>query len=229
MAGKRRVSGGGRLRERAVPRRRRRTPEQAREEILDAAERVFARARPDEVGLLRVARAAGISHALITHYFGTYAGLVAETLGRRVRRLRERILGELHQVGSMHRPGELLGMLFAALEDPVHLRLVQWRVANGMQSGALALEDRGIALVAQEIAAALDPRPEHGGAKTLETIQLALVAVVAAAFGYAMMKAPLAAAIGRTADVGLSQHLPRTITQMLASYLHTELGLELGV
>src|SRR6185312_12580404 len=49
--------------------RRRRAPETARQEILDAAERVFARLHPDEAGLKVVGREAGVSHALITHYF----------------------------------------------------------------------------------------------------------------------------------------------------------------
>src|SRR5262249_27617645 len=72
----------------ALPRRRR-TPERARQEILDAAERVFARSQPDQVGLKEVAREAGVSHALITHYFGTYAGLLEAALERRIRATRE--------------------------------------------------------------------------------------------------------------------------------------------
>lgn len=223
MARIRKLSRGTGARER----RRRRTPDQAREEILDAAERVFSRARPDEVGLKDVARTAGISHALITHYFGTYAGLVGATLVRRVRRLRERILAVLREVGSLRRPGELLGMLFAALDDPVHVRLLKWHAANGATVGALALEDRGIALVAREIAAALDPHPDHGGARTLETIELALVAVVAAAFGFALMQAPLAGAVGKAPDAELSGALQHTLVAMLASYLKDELGLTL--
>jgi AcrR family transcriptional regulator len=207
--------------------RRRRTPELAREEILDAAERVFTHARPDEVGLKDVARSAGISHALITHYFGTYAGLVAATLVRRTRRMRGRILAALREIGSLRRPGELLGMLFATLDDPVHVRLLKWHVANGAAIGALALEDRGIALIAHEVAGALDPHPNHGGARTLETVELALLAVVASAYGFAMMQAPLADAIGRAEDAELSGRLQQTLVAMLASYLRDELGLQL--
>ena len=62
--------------------RRRRAPEVARQELLAAAERVFGRAQPDEVGLKEVAREAGVSHALVTHYFGTYAGLIEAALER---------------------------------------------------------------------------------------------------------------------------------------------------
>src|SRR4051812_9604337 len=69
--------------------RRRRSPDVARQELLDAAERVFSDERPDDVGLKEIAREAGTSHALITHYFGTYGGLVEAVLQRRLLRLRE--------------------------------------------------------------------------------------------------------------------------------------------
>src|SRR4051812_23836783 len=69
--------------------RRRRSPELARQELLDAAERVFAGAQPDQVGLKEVAHEAGVSHALITHYFGTYAGLLEAALARRQTAMRE--------------------------------------------------------------------------------------------------------------------------------------------
>ena len=112
-----------RIRPRAV--RRRRPPEVARQEILDAAERVFVEFQPDQVGLKEVAREAGVSHALITHYFGTYAGLIEAALERRLRALREAALSRLREAGALSRPGELLGLMFDALEDPVHLRLMR--------------------------------------------------------------------------------------------------------
>ena len=46
--------------------RRRRTPEAARGEILDAAERVLSTRAPDAVGLAEVAGAAGVSLALLS-------------------------------------------------------------------------------------------------------------------------------------------------------------------
>src|SRR5260221_14507830 len=67
---------GSRRKSKLVERRRRRTPEVARQELLDAAERVFTEFHPDQVGLKQVAREAGVSHALITHYFGTYGGVI---------------------------------------------------------------------------------------------------------------------------------------------------------
>src|SRR4051812_25806904 len=99
--------------------RRRRAPELARTELLDAAERVFRHAQPDQVGLKEIASEAGVSHALVTHYFGTYAGLVEATLERRVRALREVLLARVREVGGLAQPDRLLAILFEALADPV--------------------------------------------------------------------------------------------------------------
>src|SRR5262249_34965656 len=127
--------------------RRRRTPEVARQELLAAAERVFAKFHPDRVGLKEIAREAGTSHALITHYFGTYAGLIEAALEARVRALRERIVARLREVGVFGRPEELIDILFTALEDPVHLRLMKWMVASERPAAAhaFALRERGLA------------------------------------------------------------------------------------
>src|SRR3954453_19604807 len=92
--------------------RRRRSPELARQEILDAAERVFAESQPDQVGLKQVAREAGVSHALITHYFGTYAGLLEATLERRLRVMRQTVVARLREPGALERPNDLLEILF---------------------------------------------------------------------------------------------------------------------
>src|SRR5438874_4743114 len=176
--------------------RRRRTPEVARQELLDAADRVFGRFHPDRVGLKEIAREAGVSHALITHYFGTYAGLVESTLERRIRRLREQVLSRLHVAGALGGPIELLGILFRTLEDPVHLRLMKWLVASERPSTAhaFALQDAGLQQVARQIGEAVGL---PAGDIKLDTIERALATAVAAAFGWAICKQALAGALGR--------------------------------
>src|SRR5438105_1111177 len=70
----------------------RRTPEDARALIMDATEGLFRTKLPDTVGLAAVARAAGVSHALVSHYYGTYEALVEAALERRVSRVREELV-----------------------------------------------------------------------------------------------------------------------------------------
>ncbi|HEY1554337.1 MAG TPA: TetR/AcrR family transcriptional regulator [Kofleriaceae bacterium] len=205
------------------PPRRRRTPEAARQELLDAADRVFADVHPDHVGLVDVAREAGVSHALITHYFGTYAGLLEATLERRIRTLRAEILTRLREAGALSRPGDLLAVLFRALEDPVHVRLVKWMLASDRPSAAkaFALQDKGLQEVAHAVAGAIDPPPNR---RQLDTIELALLTAVSAAYGYAISKYAMAGAIGRPVSSELDLEVQRTLAGMLQAYLRAELG-----
>ena len=205
-----------------VPRRRR-SPELARQEILDAAERVFLEAQPDQVGLKQVAHEAGVSHALITHYFGTYAGLIEAALERRIRALREAMLAGLREAGVLARPTELLSILFRALEDPVHLRLLRWLLASERPAAAhaFALRNHGLQLIAQQVAAALSARPTPA---LIAKLELALVTAVSAAYGYAMGKHAFAGALGRELSSELDADVQRTLGEMLQAHLRAELG-----
>jgi AcrR family transcriptional regulator len=198
--------------------RRRRAPEEARTEILDAAERVFVEFQPDQVGLQKIAREAGVSHALITHYFGTYANMVEAVLERRVRGLRLQILERLRDSGALARPGELLSVLFAALQDPVHLRLTRWLLASERPSAAhaFALREQGLLLIAHQVAQTIEPNPRR---QLVEKVELALMTAVAAAYGYAIGKYALVGALGREVSNDLDEHVQKTLGDMLQSYL----------
>lgn len=58
----------------------RRPPEDRQADILSAAQRVFARSSYDQVGMADVAREAGVSRALVNHYFGSKRELYLRTL-----------------------------------------------------------------------------------------------------------------------------------------------------
>jgi AcrR family transcriptional regulator len=201
---------------RALPRRRR-SPELARQEILDAAERVFARSQPDQVGLKEVARDAGVSHALITHYFGTYAGLIEAALERRQRAIREATLVRLREPDALSRPSELLELLFRTLQDPVHLRLMRWMLASERPaaSHALALQDRGLAMIAEQVARALAAGAP--GPALLDEVELTLLTAVSAAYGYALARDALAAALGREPTGELDDQVRHTLAAMVQS------------
>ena len=75
-------------------------PEQRREQILDAANALFAERAYDEVSIEDIARAAGVTRGLVHHYFGgrkeVYIALV-----ERIGALRE---DELRAAGRPQRP-----------------------------------------------------------------------------------------------------------------------------
>jgi AcrR family transcriptional regulator len=202
--------------------RRRRSPELARQEILDAAERVFAEFQPDQVGLKEVAREAGVSHALITHYFRTYAGLIEAALERRLRALREIALNRLREAGALSRPGELLELLFRALRDPVQLRLTRWLWTSERPAAATAfgLHDKGLAVVAEQVARALDPQPSR---ELIRDLELGLLTAVSAAYGYAIGKHALVGALGRQPSNELDDQVRQTLAVMVQAHMRAAL------
>lgn len=195
--------------------RRRRSPELARTELLDAAERLFRELPPDRVGLKDIGREADVSHALVTHYFGTYDGLVEAVFERRTVQLRARVLERL-AVGGVTEAEQLVDLLFTTYEDPVHLRLMTWLIASERSAGAIALRDKGLQLVVEQVTTALDP---EATAEFRERVELALVTTVAAAFGYAATKVPLASSIGQPPSPVLDRKVRKTLTAMLQAYL----------
>lgn len=114
----------------------RRTPEEARTLILEAATRVFAVRLPDVVGLKEVAREAGISHALITHYFGTYEALVEATLERQVDVVRAELVGVIGALVTEKADIKTIlaayrAALVRAASNPATVRLAAWAMVSG--------------------------------------------------------------------------------------------------
>lgn len=203
--------------------RERRSPDQARALILDAAERVFAQVTPDQVGLRDIAREAGISHALVTHYFGSYEALARATLDRRIEATRQQALRRLAEAARAAPanpaagPGQmpLLELLLEVTEDPVMLRLVGWAILTGRAdamsgpSGSLAPIIDAMAARARVLGDAAPSRPQ---------LELSVAAALALAFGLRVARGELEGALGRPGALApevLRAELPR----MLWAYL----------
>ena len=103
----------------------RRSPEQARRHILDAAVRVLSEHGPEASGLKEVAAAAGVSHALVTHYFGTYEALVEAAVGEAMAKLRERLLGQIMKL-EKPAPDQIAQLYLDIALEPWYGRLLGW-------------------------------------------------------------------------------------------------------
>jgi AcrR family transcriptional regulator len=190
--------------------RARRTPDEARTLILKAAERVFAERLPAVVGLKDVAREAGVSHALVTHYFGTYENLVETTLERRFHALRDALMRELT---ATFESADDAGTMLAAYTDEVTVRLIVWAILSGRAGSAdfFSHRVRGLALVADAIGTrARIPRED------LEFLLVASFAItVVARFGGDAITGALGKRSRRELDALLE---PRT-TRMIEAFL----------
>jgi len=206
----------------APPPRRRRDPETARAEILDAAERVLGSSPPDAVGLKEVAAEAGVSHALVSHYFGTYTDLVDEVLLRRVRLHREAALARLADPATLIDEGALIEVLFDALEDPLYVRLSLWALAAERPSGHVPFPFREQEMrVFAEAATArvLRERPDLDPALLRHRVELALVIANASAYGYTVGKEAFVGALGRAPSPAFDQSVRCALGGMLRRFV----------
>ena len=73
----------------------RRSPEEARRLILEAAETVFMEVGDDAFGTAEVARVAGVSRPLVAHYFGSRDELLEAMLERRLAAVSEEVIGKV--------------------------------------------------------------------------------------------------------------------------------------
>jgi len=134
--------------------RRRRSPEQAQEEILGAAARLFLAHGPERVSLMDVAHEVGVSHALVSHYFGTFEALVETVVRRHVSGRLAALLERLSESGPQPTE-EMVREVFAVHEDPLFVRVGLWALLSS-RTGAWAVaptDDEGLHDVATALLA----------------------------------------------------------------------------
>lgn len=203
---------------RSPKKRIRRSPEEARAAILDAAERVFASRLPDAAGLKDVATEAGVSHALVTHYFGTYDALVEATLERLFHRVRESLLPDLLRLlGEQAELGELLAAHRRAIDlaasRPAMLRLAVWAAMSGRAEATDFFPHRmqGLKLVTD----ALEGRSKA----RREDLEMALVASFALAVVWRSAGRAIAGALGKRPTKELDAWFESRTADMIDAFL----------
>jgi AcrR family transcriptional regulator len=182
---------------RETKRRRRRSPEEARALILAAAKRVFAEVGPDAAGLKDVAREAGVSHGLVTHYFGTFGALVEASLEDLAQELVQRVLARLATVDEPD-PVQLLDIYFDEVSRPEHGRLLAWMILSRRvaETDFFARRLQGPKRVVDAIEARI--RTEHPDAEIRrEEIEWMIILVMSVGFGISVGRGVIWEALGR--------------------------------
>jgi AcrR family transcriptional regulator len=146
------------------PPRMRRTAEEARRVILDAAEKRLREGGPEAIRLQDVAGDVGISHPTILHHFASRDGLVQALQHRAMERL-EQELFEVLERGSASEGTALdaIERVSATLSDAGHARLLAWRI---LASAGPDAEDRSELMLRELVelvhARRTEYRREHG-------------------------------------------------------------------
>jgi AcrR family transcriptional regulator len=128
--------------------RRRRTAEEARAAILDAAERRLVVSGPAGIRLQEVAADVGVSHPTVLHHFGSREALVKEVCERRFAAIHADVVRAVAaSAGGAEEVTGMLDSVMHALETHGHGRVVFWLALEGLlnKDENLRLHDVGLA------------------------------------------------------------------------------------
>jgi len=115
----------------SVPRRRR-SPEVARKEILDAAQQRLAAGGPDAIRLQDIAADVGISHPTILHHFGSRNGLLVALDDRAIRALTEDVEAMMRGPVDLSSGVDLVERLAETMNQQGLARLIAfWAMRGG--------------------------------------------------------------------------------------------------
>ncbi len=160
----------------------RRTPEEARRLILETAQALIASTGPEGLRLQDIAAAAGISHPLILHHFGSREGLVRALTRQAVAELRDNLVAAM--ASGEYSIEEQLDRVFDAFRDGLAQRLA-WLATidtgGGAEGTQMIMRDIADSLHARRIATA----PPHAAIAREDTDSL-IYLVATAAFGDAL-------------------------------------------
>lgn len=178
----------------------RRSPEAARELILETARALIAERGPDAVGITDIGKAAGISHTLVVHYYGTYEALVQEVLRTGIARFREKLIERVASAPELD-PIGMVGAVLDELNDRTPMRLVLWALLSGRLEGpdAFFRQEQGFKRVADAVEARVGDTP------TRAVIETTLVLGAAASWGYAIAAPMLWGSLGREPSAARDQ------------------------
>ena len=132
--------------------RRRRTAEEARTAILDAAERRLVESGPAGIRLQEVAADLGVSHPTVLHHFGSREGLLDAVVARALDSLHAGLLAAVKE--SPKGPDQvaaLLDRVFDALVEGGHARAFLWLALSGYAPTMEQLRVRSLAEAVHEI------------------------------------------------------------------------------
>ncbi|MEZ6022663.1 MAG: TetR family transcriptional regulator [Hyphomonadaceae bacterium] len=167
----------------------RRAPEEARENILAAAEGLLVEEGPLALKLTEVAAAAGVANASVLHHFGSIDGVHAALMERMVARLVADVMAVADQEsGAEDKTEAIVAALFDVFETRGAARLAAWLELSG--------EWRRLTSVREAVQTVVAKRVALGGLDARQAEALVMVSVTLA-MGAGLFGASLAQLIGR--------------------------------
>jgi AcrR family transcriptional regulator len=194
--------------------RKRRTADEARAAILDAAERRLAASGPAAIRLQEVAADVGVSHPTVLHHFGSREALVEAVVARALDSLHAELVAAVQSSGHENedRLTSLLDAVFETLVVRGHGRTFLWL----MLSGYAPTDDLRVRSLAEVAHAARCAKRAGKGKKKAPPFEDTYFSVLLPAL--AMLSMSVAGAVDKqTRDDALG---PRAFRRWLAKLMH---------
>lgn len=178
------------------PKRRKRSPEEAREEALAAARKLLLTGGPKAVTLSAVGRAVGMTHANVIHHFGSAAELQTDLMNSMVKDLAGAIEEAVAHVRSDEAaPRQLVDIVFDAFGKGGAGMLAAW-IALSQDLGHL----EPVRDTVQNLVKAIMERAGLEGEAARRRITSAVLLIALVAFGDSIIGRPLREMLGRDRD-----------------------------
>ena len=179
------------------PRRRRRTPDEARKEAIASARALLLSGGPTAVTLKAVADDIGVTHVNLIHHFGSAAGLQSALMAAMVRELTDGLTAAVvHLRSAEGAPRALVDKVFDAMDMGGAGRLAAWLA---LVQDAQHLEPVQAAI--GDLVLAIHEKFPDEGPNKLQRIQRAVLFIALCAFGDAVVGRPLRELLDQSDDV----------------------------
>lgn len=130
--------------------RKRRTPEEAKAEILEAAERVVLEDGPSALKIQRVAKMVGVSHPAVLHHFGSAQQLLLALQKKMARSVREDFLLLIDAQNHPHDRLRLIDEALKTLSAPKNGRILAFLLSSGIDPFPPE-EEKGLAQISTQL------------------------------------------------------------------------------
>ncbi|MEO8606111.1 MAG: TetR/AcrR family transcriptional regulator [bacterium] len=199
------------------PLRRRRTAEEARHEILAAAQRRLAEGGPEAIRLQDIARDLGIAHPTILHHFENREGLVRALARSAIGALNDDILRALSTPQPGASAAAVLDRIFETLGESGHARLLAWSSLAERAPRGDTGEPQSLQILAEALQRRLGADAKAAGRPVpqREDTVFAVRLVATAMLGDALMGEVLNRLSGHAGDAAHQRRFRRWLAEVL--------------
>lgn len=198
----------------------RRTAEEARSAILEAAVERLRETGPASIRLADIARDVGVSHPAILHHFGSRDELLAAVVREALERLHNELFDFLARAEASEASSfEILNAMAETLEMAGHARIIAWLNLSGVQANLDQDRMRAIAEIvhARRVAGCPEGRDPPDFEDTLFTCLLATHAIM----GEALLGRSLRESAGLRDDPNAAARFRRWLARLLVQKIES--------